>query len=257
MNGEYSVGIDFDLVSRLHAVVREDAPPVGRPLAPSAAATMDLRVQYLGIVDLEVGKYERPIWFARRSDAFENLRQKLAAGQNTQFPTTSLFRSARLAAATEGGQQAVVVARLRPSLAVIERPSAVRPRSLGRRGCCYSSKAAISRGSPVAQPDGLVSPPGALALDVFARSLAEIGRADDDDLEALRPGFVASPSPGRDAHHVPLLEVDDLGVEFHPPAPAHDHVHLLLLLVRVAVRKAIAGRDALIAQAGLLELERL
>ena len=92
---------------------------------------MDLRVQYLGIVHLEVGKYERPIWFARRSDAFENLRQKLAAGQNTQLPTTSLFRSARLAAATEGGQQAVVVARPRPSLAVIERPSAVRPRSLG------------------------------------------------------------------------------------------------------------------------------
>src|SRR5205809_2919526 len=41
------------------------------------------------------------------------------------------------------------------------------------------------------------------------------------------------------------------------PAPAQDHVHLLLLLVRVAVRKAIAGRDALVAQAGLLELERL
>jgi hypothetical protein len=31
----------------------------------------------------------------------------------------------------------------------------------------------------------LVSPPIALALDVFARSLAEIGRADDDDLEAF------------------------------------------------------------------------
>jgi hypothetical protein len=30
-----------------------------------------------------------------------------------------------------------------------------------------------------------------------------------------------------------------------------------LLLVRVAVRKAIAGRDALVAQAGVLELERL
>ena len=30
-----------------------------------------------------------------------------------------------------------------------------------------------------------------------------------------------------------------------------DHVHLLLLLVRVAVRKTIAGRDALVAQAGL------
>src|SRR2546421_9372025 len=103
----------------------------------------------------------------------------------------------------------------------------------------------------------LVSPPVALALDVFARSLAEVGRADDDDLEASRPGLVASPRPGRDAHRVPLLDRDDLAVELHPPAPAQDHVHLLLLPVRVAVRKAIAGRDALVAQAGLLELERL
>src|SRR4030081_4167636 len=103
----------------------------------------------------------------------------------------------------------------------------------------------------------LVNPPVALALDVFARSLAEVGRADDDDLEALRPGLVASPRTGWDAHHVPLLDLDDLVVELHPSAPAHDHVHLLLLLVRVAVRKAIAGRDALVAQARSLEVERL
>src|SRR6202035_3503066 len=103
----------------------------------------------------------------------------------------------------------------------------------------------------------LVSPPVALAIDVFARSLAEIGRADDEDLEALRPGLVASPSTGRDAHRVPFLELNDLVVDLHPPAPAHDHVHLLLLLMRVAIRKAIAGRDALVAQAGFLELERL
>src|SRR5215208_4648068 len=103
----------------------------------------------------------------------------------------------------------------------------------------------------------LVSPPVALALDVFARSLAEVGRADDEDLKALRPRLVASPRTGRDAHRVPLLELDDLVVELHPPAPAQDHVHLLLLPVRVAVRKATAGRDALVAQAGSLELERL
>src|SRR5918996_5302665 len=103
----------------------------------------------------------------------------------------------------------------------------------------------------------LVSPPVALAIDVFARILAEVGRADDEDLEALRPGLVASPHTGRDAHRVPFLELDDLVVDLHPPAPAYDDVHLLLLLVRVAVRKAIAGRDALIAQAGFLELERL
>src|ERR671919_1130453 len=103
----------------------------------------------------------------------------------------------------------------------------------------------------------LVSPPVALAIDVLARSLAEVGRADDEDLEALRSSLVASPRTGRDAHRVPFLELDDLVVELHPPAPAQDHVHLLLLLVRVAVRKAIAGRDALVAQAGFLEFERL
>src|SRR5439155_23388207 len=103
----------------------------------------------------------------------------------------------------------------------------------------------------------LVSPPVALAIDVFARSLAEIGRADDEDLEALRPGLVASPRTGRDAYRVPFLQLDDLVVHLHPPAPTQDHVHLLLFPVHVAVRKAIAGRDALVAQGGFLELERL
>src|SRR5258706_14966182 len=102
-----------------------------------------------------------------------------------------------------------------------------------------------------------VSPPVALTLHVFARILAEIGRTEDEDLEALRPGLVASPRAGRDAHHVPLLDLDDLVVELHPPAPAHDHVDILLLLMRVAEREPIVGRDALVAEAGLLELERL
>src|SRR6476469_10465491 len=102
-----------------------------------------------------------------------------------------------------------------------------------------------------------VSPPVPLTLHVFARVVAEARRAEDEDLEALRPGLVPSPCTGRDAHDVPLLDLDDLVVELHPPAPAHDHEHLLLLLVRVAVREPVVGRDALIAQAGLLELERV
>ena len=85
----------------------------------------------------------------------------------------------------------------------------------------------------------------------------EIGRAEHEDLEALRPALVAPPRPGRDAHHVPLPHVDDLVVELHPPAPAHDDVHLLLPLVRVAVGEAVAGRDALIAEPGLLEPQRV
>ena len=50
-------------------------------------------------------------------------------------------------------------------------------------------------------------------MDVFARVLAEIGRADDKDLEALRPGLVASPRTGRGAHCVLFLELDDLVVD--------------------------------------------
>src|SRR4051794_2848383 len=51
----------------------------------------------------------------------------------------------------------------------------------------------------------LVVPPAAPALDVFARRLAEMGRADDEDLEALRPGLVPPPRAGRDADRVPRL----------------------------------------------------
>ena len=59
----------------------------------------------------------------------------------------------------------------------------------------------------------LVSPPVALAIDVFRADLAEIGGADDEGFEAVRPGFVASPHPGRDAHRVPCREFDDLVVD--------------------------------------------
>src|SRR6478736_1715748 len=102
-----------------------------------------------------------------------------------------------------------------------------------------------------------VSPPVSLTLHVLPRVLAEAGRAEDENLEALRPGLVPSPCTGRNAHHVPLLDLDDLVIELHPPVPAHDHEDLLLLLVRVAVREAVIGRDVLIAQARLFELERL
>src|SRR5207237_7285076 len=97
----------------------------------------------------------------------------------------------------------------------------------------------------------LVSPPVALTIDVFARILAKVGRPDDEDLEALWPGLVASPRAGRDAHRVPFFELDDLVVDFHPPAPAQHHVDLLLLHVRVAVRNTMAAPDALLAQDGL------
>jgi hypothetical protein len=63
--------------------------------------------------------------------------------------------------------------------------------------------------------------------------------------------------PGWDTHGVPLPELDDFVVELHPSAPAHDDIHLFLRLVRVAVREPVAGRDALVTQAGLLEFQRM
>src|SRR5205085_3568243 len=92
----------------------------------------------------------------------------------------------------------------------------------------------------------LVSPPVAPALDVVA--LVDAGRRDDQDLESVRPGLVAPPGAGRDAHGVPCAELDDLLVALNPAAPAYDDVHLLLLPVRVAVCEAVPGRDALVAQ---------
>ena len=72
-----------------------------------------------------------------------------------------------------------------------------------------------------------------------------------------RPRSLAM-STGRTAHCVPFsLSSTISSSTFTPPAPAHDHVHLLLLAVRVSVRKAITGRDSLVAQAGCLKLERL
>src|SRR5215204_6466017 len=143
-----------------------------------------------------------------------------------------------------------------PSSSASGRPRCAPVKSLPR--CTLGTRPVHTRSIAASAPAwALVGPPVAPALDVFAGSLAEIGRADDEDLEALRPGLVASPRIGRDTHRVALLELDDLVVELHPPAPAQDDVHLLLFLVRVAVREAIAGRDALVAQAGLLEFERL
>src|SRR5215472_7277347 len=84
-----------------------------------------------------------------------------------------------------------------------------------------------------------------------------MGGTEHQELETIRPGLVASPRAGRDAHHVPLLDLDDLVVELHPAAPAHHQVELFLLSMRMPVGEAIAGRDALIAKAAVLEPERL
>src|SRR4051794_13546894 len=52
-------------------------------------------------------------------------------------------------------------------------------------------------------PPPLVSPPVALPIDVSARILTEVGRTDDEGLEALWPGLVTTPRAGWDAHRIP------------------------------------------------------
>ena len=62
-------------------------------------------------------------------------------------------------------------------------------------------------------------PPVAFAGDVLARRLAEVGRAHDEDLESLRPGLVASPGAGRDAHRVPFPSSTISSSSFIRPLP--------------------------------------
>src|SRR2546421_9893922 len=59
------------------------------------------------------------------------------------------------------------------------------------------------------QTTPLVSPPAALAIHIVARILAEVGRADDEDLEALSPGLVTSPRAARQPHRGPFRCLDD------------------------------------------------
>jgi ADP-ribose pyrophosphatase YjhB (NUDIX family) len=107
------------------------------------------------------------------------------------------------------------------------------------------------------RPFSSVRPPVALPFDVVTPTRAEAGCSEHEQLEAVGAGFVASPRAGWNAHRVPEPDLDDLVVELHPPAPAHDDVDLLLLPVRVPVREAVPGRDALVAEAGPLERERV
>src|SRR5258707_12572157 len=71
---------------------------------------------------------------------------------------------------------------------------ALQPGSAFRSG--RERRLAVRRRRSNVQTTPLVSPPVALAIDVSARILAQVGRADDEDLEALWPGLVASPRAG-------------------------------------------------------------
>ena len=66
---------------------------------------------------------------------------------------------------------------------------------------------------------GLISPPVALALDVLARIVAEVGRADDEDLEALAARPRSRASAGRDADRVPFPSSTMSSSSFIRPLP--------------------------------------
>src|SRR5256885_17155505 len=85
----------------------------------------------------------------------------------------------------------------------------------GKEGCAHTGPGEVTerRTTP------LIRPPVALTIDVFARILAEVGRADDEDLEALWPGLVASPHAGRDAHGVPFFGSTISSSTFIRPLP--------------------------------------
>jgi hypothetical protein len=176
----------------------------------------------------------------------------LGGASTAVYAQTKHWATVIPAEAWAGGIVASVIAARSPGSSPPYEPPASHPSPVVRL-----AQTRLRRQGPGVAEERSVSPPVSLPLHVVPRALAELGRAEDEDLEALRSGLVPSPCTGRNAHGVPLLDRDDLVVELHPPAPADDHEHLLLLLVRVAVREPVVGRDALIAQAGLLELERL
>ena len=132
----------------------------------------------------------------------------------------------------------------------------------GRGG---DQKAACSRGSqPRRDPNGMIARSGSDFRNVRAsrsdfrivfghecgwqyarRPRASMGT----DAGELRRGKETPSAPSRSRRR--HLDLDDLVVDRHPPAAPHDHVDLFRRLVRVAVRDAIARRDALVAQAGV------
>src|SRR5918996_815267 len=106
---------------------------------------------------------------------------------------------------------------------------------------------------PASAPESVV-PPALLELRVAG---TRVRGAEEDQLDAVRPALDVAHRLRRDPDRVPLLHLDHLVVELHAARAAHDDVHLLLLLVRVPPRHALSRRDLQIADAGLLELERL
>src|SRR3954463_1574529 len=84
-----------------------------------------------------------------------------------------------------------------------------------------------------------------------------LGSADCDELQAIGTGLECADGLRRDAHHIPLAELDDLAVNEHPPVAGNDDVSLLLLAVLVAVLAAEVRRIAEVADAEVPRAEVL
>src|SRR5262249_53157138 len=101
---------------------------------------------------------------------------------------------------------------------------------------------------------GLVRPPPLEHLGVL---VLRVGRAEGEHLGAVGAALHAAGEAGADAHGVPGAELEDVVLELDPGVAVDDDVDLLLLGVAVAEGDAVARRDLEVAQARVLELQRL
>src|SRR4051794_33812502 len=75
---------------------------------------------------------------------------------------------------------------------------------------------------------------GPVALDQLAIPAFGLAASGGDDLEAVRARLEAARHLGRDANHIPLLDLDDLVVQLDATRAVDDRIDLLLDLVAVA-----------------------
>src|SRR5580698_2845627 len=98
----------------------------------------------------------------------------------------------------------------------------------------------------------LVSPP---AHQHLAVSLA--ARAEREQVEARGSGLESTGDLGSDSDRVERLKLYDLVVQLYAPGTGHDNVHLLGALMLVRERLALPGLDAVVAEAGVLRVQRI
>src|SRR4051794_22117960 len=84
-----------------------------------------------------------------------------------------------------------------------------------------------------------------------------LGAADGDHLQPVGTGLESAHDMRRDAHDVPLAQLDRLVVEPDPSRTAEHHIGLLLHPVAVPAGGTAAGGVAEVADSELLGIEKL